>query len=201
MSTKDKIIEAAFLLSLEHGYDNMSIRDIIEESGASYSSIYYHFKNKDDLLKNLIQRYMVDINEYHHERIMGFDGSFIEKLNILFYYVMGIDLQNDKKPILVVGDHIVDFKEYYLMFLGIYHKHPEYRYIFDDLNEKGINFLTKFIEKSIQENEIKKDINSKDLALFITSLLRGSIDIWTCSPNDQLDNIIKTNIEFINQVI
>lgn len=60
MSTKDKIIESTFLLSLKYGFNNVSINQIKEEANITPSSIYHHFKNKDDILLARLQKYFLD---------------------------------------------------------------------------------------------------------------------------------------------
>ena len=50
---KNKIVEAAWDLFYEKGYDNTTIDDIIERSGTSKGSFYYHFESKDAFLGTL----------------------------------------------------------------------------------------------------------------------------------------------------
>lgn len=52
-STKDKILDAALDLFCVDGYTTVSIRDIGKVVGIKESSIYYHFKNKEDILLSL----------------------------------------------------------------------------------------------------------------------------------------------------
>ncbi|MCJ8014732.1 TetR/AcrR family transcriptional regulator [Paenibacillus sp. KQZ6P-2] len=53
--TKMKIIDSAFQLLAEKGYDAMSIDDIMKGAGKTKGSFYVHFKNKEDLLYEVIQ--------------------------------------------------------------------------------------------------------------------------------------------------
>ncbi|HBA62703.1 MAG TPA: TetR/AcrR family transcriptional regulator [Lachnospiraceae bacterium] len=50
---KNKIVEAAWELFYEKGYDNTTIDDIIRRSGTSKGSFYYHFDSKDAFLGTL----------------------------------------------------------------------------------------------------------------------------------------------------
>lgn len=50
---KAKIVEAAWELFHEKGYDNTTIDDIIKRSGTSKGSFYYHFDSKDAFLGTL----------------------------------------------------------------------------------------------------------------------------------------------------
>ena len=52
-NTKGKIIEAAWRLFYQLGYDNTTVDEIIEESGTSKGSFYHYFEGKDALLGSL----------------------------------------------------------------------------------------------------------------------------------------------------
>ncbi len=54
--TKDKILDAALDLFCVDGYSTVSIRDIGKAVGIKESSIYYHFKNKEDILQSLFDQ-------------------------------------------------------------------------------------------------------------------------------------------------
>ena len=51
--TKNKIINAAWRLFYEQGYDNTTVEDIVYESGTSKGSFYHYFDGKDALLGTL----------------------------------------------------------------------------------------------------------------------------------------------------
>lgn len=53
LSTKDKIIEAAWKLFHEKGYEETTIEDIIAAANISKGSFYYNFNRKDELLDTL----------------------------------------------------------------------------------------------------------------------------------------------------
>lgn len=52
-NTKGKIINAAWDLFYEQGYDDTTIEEIIEKSGTSKGSFYHYFEGKDALLGSL----------------------------------------------------------------------------------------------------------------------------------------------------
>ncbi len=57
MTTKEKITDVALRMFSERGYEAVSIRDICGEVGIKESTLYYHFKNKKDILDSLIERF------------------------------------------------------------------------------------------------------------------------------------------------
>lgn len=48
-NTKDRIIDISFKFFLERGYEATNIRDICKEVGIKASSLYFHYKSKQDL--------------------------------------------------------------------------------------------------------------------------------------------------------
>ena len=52
-NTKGKIINAAWDLFYEQGYDDTTVEEIIERSGTSKGSFYHYFEGKDALLGSL----------------------------------------------------------------------------------------------------------------------------------------------------
>lgn len=57
MDTKERILETSIEMFSESGYSDVSIRDIAGTVGIKESSIYYHFKSKQDILDTLVRKY------------------------------------------------------------------------------------------------------------------------------------------------
>lgn len=55
--TKERILGVSLDLFSQRGYSAVSIRDICKEVGIKESSIYYHFKNKQAVFEELLNRF------------------------------------------------------------------------------------------------------------------------------------------------
>ena len=53
--TRERIIDKAFQLMLQRGFNGFSYRDIAEPLGVKNAAIHYHFPNKTDLVKALLE--------------------------------------------------------------------------------------------------------------------------------------------------
>ena len=62
MDTKSRIMDVAVHMFSERGYEAVSIRDICGEVGIKESSLYYHFRNKQDILDSLFARFEEHVN-------------------------------------------------------------------------------------------------------------------------------------------
>lgn len=52
---RTKAVEVAAQLFLRQGYSYVSMDEVVRVSGVSKSNIYYHFKNKEELLQAVVQ--------------------------------------------------------------------------------------------------------------------------------------------------
>lgn len=63
MDTKEKILYNSLEMFAKSGYNAVSIRDIAKTVNIKESSIYYHFKNKQDILDSMVEKYEEHIKE------------------------------------------------------------------------------------------------------------------------------------------
>ena len=59
--TREQILEAAVALFAEKGFDAAGIRELSERAGVPKSLLYYHFKNKEAILHDLIGSFFVEM--------------------------------------------------------------------------------------------------------------------------------------------
>ena len=79
-NTKSRIVDAAWKLFYENGYENMTVEEIIWESGTSRGSFYHYFSGKDALLGSMA--YLFD--EKYEELSPQLDPD-ADTLSTLFY--------------------------------------------------------------------------------------------------------------------
>ena len=58
--TKQKILDTAQALILDHGYSGVSIDQVIEQLAVTKGAFFHHFKNKGELARALIRRYSTE---------------------------------------------------------------------------------------------------------------------------------------------
>lgn len=58
---RNEILDVAERLFCTQGYDNTSTNDILAEIGIARGTLYYHFKNKEDILDAMIDRILDEI--------------------------------------------------------------------------------------------------------------------------------------------
>ena len=75
-----EIMDAAMLLFMEKGYTNTTTQDIVDKVNISRGLLYYHFKNKEDILYCLVERYSEKLLRDIHVIVYDEDKTAIEKI-------------------------------------------------------------------------------------------------------------------------
>ena len=77
-STKELILEKAYILFLEKGYDGVSISALQNELNIGRATMYHHFASKKELFKEVIEKNFAviedsqDLSDYENEILSGF---------------------------------------------------------------------------------------------------------------------------------
>jgi len=83
--TVNLILDVAFRLFMEQGYEHTSIQDIIDNlGGLSKGAIYHHFKSKEEILDAVTDRIMEESNRKLAGTLDRRDLNGLEKLRTLF---------------------------------------------------------------------------------------------------------------------
>jgi AcrR family transcriptional regulator len=86
--TRQKLLEAASCLFAEKGLDLTTIDDITERADVGKGTFYYHFKNKEGLLKVLINEMLGELIETINQRAEG-----ITDLSELLDTLIGVHIE------------------------------------------------------------------------------------------------------------
>lgn len=69
-NTYSRIVEASLMLFNEEGERNISTNHIAAHLGISPGNLYYHFRNKDEIIVQLFKRYSEDLLQYLHDVVL-----------------------------------------------------------------------------------------------------------------------------------
>ena len=94
--TVNLILDVAFRLFMEKGYEHTSIQDIIDHlGGLSKGAIYHHFKSKEDILVAVSDRMTAESNRMLARIRDRCDLNGKEKLKTIFKASINRPVQND----------------------------------------------------------------------------------------------------------
>lgn len=135
-----EIMDAAMLLFMEKGYANTTTQDIVDKVNISRGLLYYHFKNKEDILYCLVERYSEKLLRDIHVIVNDDDKTAIEKIrDFIDATIISTDNVSAEGTEL---QKTVDLEEN--------------RYMLDKLSHKLIEKLTIYFERIINQGISEK---------------------------------------------
>ena len=140
-----EIMDAAMLLFMEKGYANTTTQDIVDKVNISRGLLYYHFKNKEDILYCLVERYSEKLLRDIHVIVNDDDKTAIEKIRA---FIGATIISTDN--VSAEGTELqktVDLEEN--------------RYMLDKLSHKLIEKLTIYFERIINQGISEKVFSVK----------------------------------------
>lgn len=78
--TQELLLQAALQLYAKYGYQGSSMRKIAEEVGIKPASIYFFFKNKEELFQEVFQRILVRHNQAMRHALQNHAHEPVEKI-------------------------------------------------------------------------------------------------------------------------
>jgi len=175
-STKEQIIDKALQLMLQRGINGFSYRDISEPLGIKNAAIHYHFPNKSDLIKFLIEENMQRVRKTTAE-FMAYGGPAMPQLENLFTYVM--DQYQNGRPICLIGALSVDYD-------GL---NDSIKAANDNFLADSVKWLTKVLETGREQQEFNFNGPAERKAMGILAMIQGARQIARMHGIDILENI------------
>ncbi|HEY0855338.1 MAG TPA: TetR/AcrR family transcriptional regulator [Devosia sp.] len=99
-ATRDRILEIAEVAVLAKGFGATSIEEIIAEAGITKSGFFYHFKDKSELARGLVERYS-DQNDRLLDDVFGRSRALTD--DPLEQLLIGLTLMADRMAALPEG--------------------------------------------------------------------------------------------------
>jgi AcrR family transcriptional regulator len=93
MSKKDTILQAATKLFSEKGFKETSIAELSRTTGAAEGTIFYHFKNKENIFLSILEdtknRVMAEFERYMEEGEFDTGLDMLEGVCSFYFYLAG----------------------------------------------------------------------------------------------------------------
>ena len=86
--TRELILEAAWDLFAERGFEDVSVRDVTSAAGVNLASVSYHFGGKDGLIQETVKRCLNPLYEYGIKLLKDAEIEYGGLENIPFKHLM-----------------------------------------------------------------------------------------------------------------
>lgn len=165
---KEAVIGATMRCLCKGGFTGLSVKAIAAEAGLSTGIIYHYFKNKEDLLLNVIREAFAQ----SHQNVMQVVEPLTSQRDKLFKHIESIHS--------VVLDN-PDFYTVLLNFLGQTSNNPEVKKIMTKFLSNLTSYVRRYLEEGVARKEFAPD-KTKDLDVMIIALGMGLGIMCTLAP-------------------
>ncbi|MBW8324717.1 MAG: TetR family transcriptional regulator [Prolixibacteraceae bacterium] len=166
MTTKERIVEEAFKLFLNHNFEKVSISDLEQAVGKTRGAIFYFFKNKEELFNEVIDTYMIK-TQNPSEKFNVDSNVSLEQF--IYLYINGINTTMSKMLSLSV---VNIYKGYFSLYMQASRIYPNFNEIMTQNSIEELNLWEKVIHQAVQSKEIK-EVNTRHYATLFRSCFLG----------------------------
>lgn len=196
MDTRKLIIESAFVSFIDHGYDRVSLNQIIKSTGLTKGAFYHHFSSKDELIKEVLHTYFFSHLQKTIKFVENEGQSFDERMNMVFRNVISVEVTLDSQPNRIVERN--DFLKLFWDSMSLNTLMLEMNQVFQ---ERIIDVMQGVINQGKEEGTLKKEIVSLEIAQVIAATVRGTIMMTSHLDKEASEQVLRTNINAIMKLI
>ncbi len=166
MTTRDDIFSVSLDMFLRLGYDGTTLDAVAESVGVTKPAIYYHFKSKDELFKELFRRLFESMaGEYFV--MLEAETSVSQMLDSLFGALPGIEEQFSSPD-----SKVMDLGYLPLMIEGA-RRFTELRELIDHFYVRSIALIQTRLEAGKARGEVRADLDTRIVATALVSQFEG----------------------------
>jgi TetR/AcrR family transcriptional repressor of nem operon len=187
-NTRDQIIDKAFQLMLQRGMNGFSYRDISGPLGVKNAAIHYHFPNKTDLIKALIDENHQVLRRSTSE-FMAYGGPARVQLEGLFSFTM--NQCQSGRPVCMVGALAIDYDDL----------DDEIKNANKSFMKDSVSWLAKVMEVGRAQEEFHFTGEPLSKALSILAMIQGARQMARIQDKFYLEDIfqqIRTDLGIID---
>jgi TetR/AcrR family transcriptional regulator, transcriptional repressor for nem operon len=161
--TREFIIDQAYRLFLSRSYEAVSISEISKAIGFTKGALYHHFKNKEELFKAVIDKYL------------PFEKYFAPEENFTLREFIEITIKSADEIVNNIFNELPGFipLSYLALYIDAFRHYPEFARQKDRLVQGELEKIKGIIVRSIERGEIRKDIKPEFMAMNFFSLTIG----------------------------
>lgn len=148
--SKEQILNVAFELIMQKSYNDVSIQDIVNKVGLTKGAFYYFFKNKEELFKEIFNRFISlmepDYSRFSYESLYQFYHDFLDSIS-----------------------HKIDSKvkfsvNFYFFIFDTLKQFPNLQDEIKGLNERRLVAWIKIVSFARRNGEIKSPLSDEQIA-------------------------------------
>lgn len=186
MEIKERLIQAASVLFVKHGYNVVTIKDILGIAKVSRGGFYHHFQSKEEIFKEAMNRYYLTDDFNSTTDGCNTFSDFIDKVVTATKETMYS--LNDKVS-LIEGD--IDFSNAIKLRLEAINILDGFLEELEKVYLGTLHSYALLIDKLKSSGEIREEVNSNDVARDINIIIEGAVSAKIFMPKTWEDSHLK----------
>ena len=174
---KNEIVNKSFFQFLNKGYKACSLKDLEIATGLTKGAFYYYFRNKEEILKAGIEKYLSAVSELGEEEFL--------QIASLKEYICVVVEQKERNAEKLQGlfDFFIIEVAFFQLVLEVEGLFPEYSCRINELSKNRLSRWEYMILKAKQQGEIRADLDTTVLARNLMSVSTSMLNIELSSEN------------------
>jgi AcrR family transcriptional regulator len=164
MAADDEILDATWRALCTHGYADLTMQDIADETTKSKAALHYHYDSKLDLLETFLDHVADRFMERVTDAAAAADGDGAERLCA----VIDAALSPPEK-----GD-IEDMQTALLELKAQSPHEPTFRERIRESDEQFRDLLADIIAEGVDDGSLREDVDPDETAHFIVTMFAGA---------------------------
>lgn len=150
MDTKQHILQTAFKLFLLKNYKEVTMQDIVKETGLSKGAFYHYFKSKEQLFVEVVEQFYLSDEMFYYEKL---DHSSL--LSFYKTYVGCLQEFVDRiRQIMQVDEAQYNNISYFTIVFDALHRFPDFKEKTQQSQAREFALWEKVIQTAIEKGEI-----------------------------------------------
>jgi TetR/AcrR family transcriptional regulator, transcriptional repressor for nem operon len=160
-----QIYKTSLKLFLSKSYKDVTLKEIVENSGLSKGAFYHYFSSKDELFTKILDYYFtnvltIDFERFDKSTLKGFVGQYVRMTqDNVERYTRELELEDVKQTL-----------NFYMLMISGANKNEAFREKMRSAVEKELTVWTEVVAHARETGEIESSMSNEDIArLFIRS--------------------------------
>lgn len=165
MTTKDKILQSALRLFLLHGYEAVSIADIVKQAAVSKGALYNYFPSKENLFLQTMQQLFSEFGKSMQADFgqQAFDSFHAFYLAFADHYDQVL---NDRQP---------NLSDQLILMTNAARAFPRLKQVVSEQEAVFVAFWRNNIQRAMASGELRTGLPATELSHVYLNLVRGVV--------------------------
>lgn len=169
MTKKEALVHLAFKEILNSETGDISLNEIIKKSGVAKGTFYHYFKNKDELIKSIVEEYLIGYFSKIQLALQDESKTPLDKLNTIFERIGEIEeLLKEVKP---SKDRM---RAYFALFARVLHKYEYLHKDHIDGRQQFFSSILQIVKDGQQDGSFTTAYSAEKLTNFMVALVQGT---------------------------